>query len=226
MITRITWVENTLKRIPKGYRILDVGAGEQQFKKFCLHLDYVSQDFAKYNGKGNNKGLQTENWNNKNIDIISDIVKIPEPDKSFDAIMCTEVFEHLPEPILAIKEFSRLIKIGGYLIITAPFCSLTHHSPYHFYTGYNRYFYETHLTKYGFKILEITPNGNYFEYIAQELRRIPSVLKKYANSKPKIYEKIAIGFILRMLNRFSRKDKNSNELLNFGYHIFARKLVQ
>ncbi len=219
--TCIVWVEKTLKIIPKGFRILSAGAGEQQFKKFCLHLDYISQDFAKYNGKGNNKGLQTKNWNNKNIDIISDIIKIPEPDKSFDAIMCTEVFEHLSEPILALKEFSRLIMIEGYLIITTPFCSLISQSPYHFHTGHNRYFCETHLNKYGFKILEIKPNGNYFEYIAQEFRRIPSVSKKYVDNKPKICEKIALDFILRMLNKSLRKDKNSNELLNFGYHILA-----
>ena len=155
---------------------------EQKFKNFCTHLKYVSQDFSKYNGKGDGKGLQTKDWDDNNLDIISDIINIPEPDESFNAIMCVEVFEHLPKPILAVKEFSRLIKDGGYLIITAPFCSLTHYSPYHFYTGYNRYFYETHLQKHNFEILEIESNGNYFEYIAQELIKIPSVSKKYVNS--------------------------------------------
>ena len=220
---RAIWLKDILKKIPKGFRILDAGAGEQKFKKFCTHLKYISQDFSKYDGKGDGKGLQTKERDNSDLDIVSDIINIPEPENSFDAIMCIEVFEHLPEPILAIKEFSRLIKKGGYLIITAPFCSLTHYSPYHFYTGFNRYFYETHLIKYGFKILEIKANGNYFEYIAQELRRVPEVSKRYTNSGLKLKEEKSVNLILKMLDRFSRKDKNSNELLNFGYHVFARK---
>jgi ubiquinone/menaquinone biosynthesis C-methylase UbiE len=96
------------------------------------------------------------------MNILSDITAMPEPDASFDAIMCIDVFEHLPDPIKAIQEFARLLKPGGHLILTAPFCSLTHFAPYHFYTGFNRYFYETHLSANGFKIVDLQGNGNFF----------------------------------------------------------------
>jgi 2-polyprenyl-3-methyl-5-hydroxy-6-metoxy-1,4-benzoquinol methylase len=66
-------------------------------------LNYVSQDFNKYNGMGDGKSLQMKNWDQSNIDIVSDISDIPEPDNSFDAIVCVEVFEHLPDPVAAIK---------------------------------------------------------------------------------------------------------------------------
>lgn len=92
--------------------------------------------------------------------------------------MCIEVFEHIPDPISAIKEFSRLLKPGGYLVITAPFCSSTHFAPYHFYTGFNRYFYEKHLGDNGFEITEINENGNFFEFVAQELLRVQSCAEK------------------------------------------------
>lgn len=110
---REAWLEKTLKNIPSGSRILDAGAGELKYKPLCQHLNYVSQDFAQYNGEGDGKGLQTGAWDQTKLDIISDITAIPEPDGSFDAVMCIEVFEHLPEPIKAIKEFSRLLKGGG-----------------------------------------------------------------------------------------------------------------
>jgi SAM-dependent methyltransferase len=152
---REIWLEKTLQKIPDNARILDAGAGEQKYKKYCSHLQYNSQDFAQYDGKGDGSGLQTGSWDQSQLDIISDIIHIPEPDSSFDAIMCIEVFEHLPEPIKAIQEFARLLKPGGHLIITAPFCTLTHFAPYHFYTGFNRYFYQEHLPKSGFEIREL-----------------------------------------------------------------------
>lgn len=224
---REVWLERMLKKIPAGSCILDAGAGEQRYKRFCAHLKYVAQDFAQYDGKGDGAGLQTESWDQTSLDIISDITAIPEPDASFDAILCVEVFEHLPEPIKAIHEFARLLKPGGHLIITAPFCSLTHFAPYHFYTGFNRYFYETHLPANGFKIVDMQENGNFFEYLAQEIRRIPSIAERYAEaSKCNRLEFLAMKMCLSMLERFSKKDSGSSELLHFGCHVHAVKVGQ
>ena len=140
--TRVAWIEQTLQKIPAGARLLDAGAGERQFERFCAHLRYVAQDFAQYDGQGDGTGLQTGSWDQSKLDIVSDIARIPEPDASFDAIMCTEVFEHIPHPAQAMAEFARLLRPGGWLLITAPFCSLTHFAPYHFYTGFSKYFYD------------------------------------------------------------------------------------
>jgi ubiquinone/menaquinone biosynthesis C-methylase UbiE len=222
--TRILWLKETLAKIPKDSRILDAGAGEQQFKKFCSHLNYVSQDIAKYDGTGDSKGLQTGDWNFRNLDIICDIASIPQPNNSFDAILCTEVFEHLLDPLSALKEFSRLIRPNGYLIITAPFCSLTHFSPYHYYSGFNRYFYETHLPENGFEIVDIQENGNFFEYLAQEIRRIPYMANTYSSSKMGRWDNLGLKILLKALKRFSDTDKGSSELLSFGFHVMATKL--
>jgi ubiquinone/menaquinone biosynthesis C-methylase UbiE len=89
--TREQWLEKALSEVASGSRILDAGAGELQYKRFCQHLNYVAQDFGEYNGEGNTNGLQTGTWDNSKLDIISDITKIPEDDASFDAIMCIEV---------------------------------------------------------------------------------------------------------------------------------------
>lgn len=222
--TRERWLEQTLLKIPGNSRILDAGAGTQRYRGLCTHLKYVSQDFAQYDGRGDGRGQQTGKFDYGRLDIISDITTIPEPDAAFDAIMCIEVIEHLPEPIAAIREFARLTKPGGHLILTAPFASLTHYAPYHFSTGFNRYWYETILRENGFEILELTPNGNYFEYLAQEVRRIPSMASRYVeNSGPKVLELLGEAYVLRMLSRFSRLDNGSSEVLCFGYHVFAQR---
>lgn len=219
---RVKWIEETLKKIPEGFSILDAGAGECQFKKYCSHLKYISQDFAKYDGRGD-VGLQMGSWDNSKLDIISDITSIPLPDNSVDAIMCTEVFEHIPDPLAAIKEFSRLVKPGGYLLITAPFASLTHFAPYHFATGFSRYFYEKHLADNGFNIKDLQFNGNFFEFVAQENRRVKQIANKYSGIRINFLHKLIIHLNLFILQSFSKKDKGSSQLLCFGIHVLAEK---
>ena len=217
LIDRQMWVKNELYKIPAGSRILDAGAGECQYKQYCTHLNYVSQDFNEYKGDGNTYGLQTDKWDTSSINIISDIIFIPEPDQSFDVIICTEVFEHIPDPISAIKEFNRLLAPGGKLILTAPFNSLTHFAPYHYYSGFNKYFYEWHLSKNGFNIVEISLNGDYSEYVAQEIRRVQTIY-----GKSPLYIKICVGLILRFIN-INKTLVDTSELGCFGFHIKATK---
>lgn len=221
---REVWLQNAINKIPKGSKILDAGAGELQYKKFCQHLNYTSQDFGQYDGQGE-EGAHPGNWDNSKLDIKSDITAIPVVNGSFDAIMCIEVFEHIPEPIKAVKEFSRIIKKGGTLIITAPFCSMTHFAPYHFYTGYNKYWYEKILAENGFEIVDLQYNGNYFEYLAQEMRRLPEMAKKYSRSNVFAITilRILIKFNLLFLKIFSDHDSGSKEMLSYGLHILAVK---
>jgi SAM-dependent methyltransferase len=219
---RVEWLEKTLKKIPAGSKILDAGAGECQFKKFCSHLNYTSQDFAQYNGEGN-VGLQTGTWDNSKLDIVSDITSIPRPDASFDAVMCTEVLEHVPDPVAAITELNRLLKPGGYLLITAPFASLTHFAPYHFASGLNRFFYEHHLGKMGYNFIDLSLNGNYFEVVAQELRRVNTVAKKYSGTKLTFFDRVLRYLFLHTLQRLSKNDTGSQELFAYGVHVFAQK---
>jgi ubiquinone/menaquinone biosynthesis C-methylase UbiE len=220
---RKSWVKQQLEKIPPGSRLLDAGAGEQQYKSFCAHLKYVSQDFAEYKPGNLESGLQMPAWDYGKLDIISDITSIPEPDGSFDVILCTEVFEHIPEPVAAIKEFSRLLRKGGTLLLTAPFTSMTHFAPYHFSTGFTRYFYEHHFPKAGLQIDSLSFNGNYFDVLHQELNRMDHVAMNYANDKPGWLEYQALKVVKKMTARFSAKGNSSTELMAMGIHIVATK---
>jgi SAM-dependent methyltransferase len=131
---RQAWLKQTLGTLPNGVRLLDAGAGELRNRKYCGHLDYVSQDFCQYQGtKGgaHDEGLQSRHWDTTRIDLVSDITAIPSPDASFDVVLCSEVLEHVPEPTHALDEFTGLLKPDGVMILTAPFSSNVHMAPYH-----------------------------------------------------------------------------------------------
>ncbi len=220
---RELWLEKALLKIPDGSKVLDAGAGEGSHRKYCSHLEYYSQDIAEYDGLGDEKGLHKGSRDYSALDIIADLEDLPIEKETFDGVMCIEVLEHVKNPLDALKEISRVLKKEGTLILTAPFNSLTHYAPHFYSTGFSSYFYEHHLTRLGFEIIELTPNGNFFEYIAQELRRVKYVSDKYTGKKLNLLFTSTIYLVLRALSKLSVIDKGSSELLCLGYFIICKK---
>jgi SAM-dependent methyltransferase len=218
---RNQWLANTLAVIPSGLRILDAGAGELRNKTLCTHLKYVSQDICRYEGSGDGHGLQTGTWDTSKIDLVCDIVNIPESDASFDVILCSEVFEHLPDVLKALDEFARLLKPGGKLIVTAPFASFVHFAPYHYATGFSRYWYEYHLPARNFEIQELTSNGDWFAYAKQEMLRLPSMSRHYGDwFWPLAYLVTGISLVYFSLRG---KSRTAEDVACFGWHCVAVK---
>lgn len=219
--TRNAWLKQILTSLPQGTRILDAGAGELRNKSLCEHLHYVSQDVCQYEGTGNAKGIHTGEWDTSKIDLVCDIVDIPEPNASFDSILCSEVFEHLPDAVKALDEFYRLLKPGGKLIITAPFASLVHFAPYHYVSGFSRYWYEHHLPVHGFHIELLTANGDWFSLCRQELLRLPSAARQYGDWYwPFAYLVVVAGLVYFA---FRRKGNIASDLACFGWCCVAVK---
>jgi SAM-dependent methyltransferase len=216
LAARQAWVAKTLAAVPQGARILDAGAGEQQYRQYCAHLEYVSQDFNQYDGAGDSAGLQTGRWDTSKIDIVSDILTIPAASGSFDAVLCTEVLEHVPNPVAALTEFQRLLRPGGMLILTAPFASLTHFAPYHYCTGFSRYWYTHQLDALGFDIISLTANGDYADVVAQELRRVVAL------SGPRSFLlKAGMLLFFRQLIAARRGGQFPADLACHGFHVVA-----
>ena len=49
-----------------------------------------------------------------------DAVRLPFPDGTFDRIICSEVFEHIPDDAGAMAELQRVLRPGGVLAATVP----------------------------------------------------------------------------------------------------------
>lgn len=164
--------------------------------------------------------MHTDGWDTTHIDLVSDITAIPAPDASFDAILCSEVLEHVPEPTHALDEFARLLKPGGVLILTAPFASNVHMAPYHYCSGFSKYWYEHHLAQRGFRIETLTANGDWYALLLQEITRLAGLERQQGNwSWPFAYAYSLLGLLYFKL----RGNKRADDLACFGWQCVAVK---
>lgn len=51
---------------------------------------------------------------------LGDILSIPFPDERFDAVIATDVIEHVPDDGKALSELFRVLRHGGFAVITVP----------------------------------------------------------------------------------------------------------
>jgi ubiquinone/menaquinone biosynthesis C-methylase UbiE len=171
---RDAWVAEMASLLPAGSRVLDAGAGKTPYRRHFDHCLYQTHDFAQY--QGTQEGLMADSWHYGKIDFVGDIASIPVASESFDVVLCTEVLEHVPEPIAAIAEFSRILRPGGTVLLTAPLGSGAHQEPFHYYGGFTRHFYATMLPRFDIEMVEIHPNGGFFRHYMQETARATDIL--------------------------------------------------
>lgn len=210
---RAKWTAQAVRHIPKGSRILDAGAGECKNRKYCRHLKYVSQDFCAYVPDAEDSILQpsdTDQWDYSKIDIVSDITDIPVGDASFDAVICTEVLEHLVQPESAIREFARILKGGGQLITTAPEISGNHMMPYIYWTGISEFWYRSVYEKYGFQILKLEKCGNYFDYLTDKCI-LSREYTKFYGKKMNLFDSFIMFCASLVMKKYAKKTTGSEQ---------------
>jgi ubiquinone/menaquinone biosynthesis C-methylase UbiE len=132
---------------------------------------------------------------------------------SFDAVLCSEVLEHVPEPAHSLDEFARLLKPGGVMILTAPFGSKVHMAPYPYCSGFSKYWYQYHPAQLGFRIETLTANGDWYALLRQEITRLGGLERQHGNwAWPFAYAYELLGLAYFKL----RSNKRAENLACFG----------
>ena len=148
--------------------------------------------------------------------IQSDLTRLPFKDGTADKIICSEVLEHIPDWGSAIKEFSRVLRSKGEIIISTPNVYSMYYPQRriieakdgrkHPYDQWKSYWeLKKKLAETGFKITNV--NGSCF---------LPGYLS-YRGRTKRIMEK--------MLNSMERMEKNIlgfSPLKYFGYIIIIK----
>lgn len=124
-------------------RLLDAGCGE---KPYSLIYDELVDEAI---------GMDVEECvhDQRYIDVFASLDNMPFESDSFDTVLCTNVLEHISSMEQSFKEVTRVIKQGGYLILSVPFLYPIHESPNDYYR-YTEYGLRHQLESNGFKIVE------------------------------------------------------------------------
>lgn len=215
---RDAWVSQRAGQIKAGAKVLDAGAGQCKYRPLFAHTEYKSQDFAQYAGSG--QGPLQESWNYGKLDYVCDITKIPVPDGSFDVVLCTEVLEHVPDPLATMRELVRVLAPGGTLLMTVPLGSGIHQEPFHYYGGFSRYFFLHVFSELGMESVEIKPLGGLLKHVAQELARAGRVLAGSGELNPQMAHIVNEWLPHRL---WSLDDQYFIEQFTVGYLVEAKK---
>lgn len=97
--------------LDRGGKVLDLGCGGQKFEPRAIGVD------IRRNGQ---VGVGANHDKPCNADLESDVTAIAVPDSSIDGILAKHLFEHLLDPIVALKEWKRVLKNNGTLMIICP----------------------------------------------------------------------------------------------------------
>jgi SAM-dependent methyltransferase len=101
------------KYLAPGQRVLDAGCG--RYLKFCKELSGI----APMVGIDLEPVLETDN-RSAPFGVRGDIGKLPFPSGHFDMVISRSVVEHLEDPPQVFREFSRVLRPGGKVVIITP----------------------------------------------------------------------------------------------------------
>jgi SAM-dependent methyltransferase len=175
---------------------LDVGCGPRPYEKTFFNgaSRYIGLDYLSDRSKP---------------DIISSALDLPFQPAIFDTVVCTEVLEHVPDPLRALKEMNRVLKPGGSLVLTVPLYWPRHEVPYDFY----RYPYDgfLHLMQTaGFELQKLFSRGRSYAFLGQAIQHV---------------QPISSLFVSRLINSFflwcDRRLKH--DALTLGWTACAKK---
>ena len=131
-----------------GDVVIDVGCGEQPYRP-CVKgfRHYVGFDSVDAVDRG------------EHADVLGDALTLPFADGCADAVLCTEVIEHVVDPAAMLSEFARVLRPEGSVLLTSPFTWHLHDEP-HDYWRFTEFGLRLLFERAGFRVLALRPiNG-------------------------------------------------------------------
>jgi ubiquinone/menaquinone biosynthesis C-methylase UbiE len=201
-------LDKFLEKHASNAKILDIGSGNSSYNRFFPNRIALDLDPA------------------RKPDVIGDAHNLPFKDGKIEAILSTDVCEHLKDPVKAVSEMHRVLKQNGLVIFTTRFVFPIHDAPGDYWR----------FTKYGlrqlfrdFEILELEPETTNFSTLAVLLQRLGYQTRLRWN-KPMKFFIFLLARILEKCNGLIKEEygdiaRTTKEegMLASGYYLVARK---
>lgn len=131
--------------------VYDIGCGQKPFAEFLKGKvkSHIGVDLA--------DGF----YQADKVDIIGTAYAVPAPDGCADAVISSQVIEHLKTPLLAIAETHRLLKSGGLFFLSFPFLYPIHAAPRDF-MRYTEFYIRQEIAADKFDVIELQRIGGFW----------------------------------------------------------------
>lgn len=127
-------------------RVLDVGCGRQPYRAL-VRGPYVAVDWPSTSHQ-------------VRPDAQADAAALPFGAATFDAVLCSEVLEHVADPRAVAAELARVLRPGGQLLVSVPSTYQLHELP-HDYWRYTPQGLRATLERNGFAVDEVLRRGTW-----------------------------------------------------------------
>ncbi len=135
----------------------------------------------------------------KNIDVRADAARLPVRPNSFEWVLCSEVLEHVEEPLRVVAEIFRVLRPGGNAVITVPFLFRLHADPVDI-GRYTHWFWRQQLEKIGFRQITIEKQDLFWSVMVDMLRE----WFRYLVVSERFKSRLAINVFSRLIRRFRK----------------------
>jgi len=160
-----------VRSLPNGGLVLDLG-GNRIAKRGLF-------DIEGYNLRVVYANLSAA----KRPDVQAEAEYLPFTGGNFDAVVCSELLEHVPEPTAVLSEVHRVLRQEGTLLMCVPFMNRIHGDP-HDYGRYTDYYWLRVLQSLGFREILIEKQGLFWSVLVEMLRELAIVKAKSPRFQP------------------------------------------
>lgn len=167
----LAFVRGVAESLPPGAVVLDVGAGDAPYRELFEHCDYRTSDWE----QSVHEGARRANY-------IASADALPLEGATVDAVLMTQVLEHVADPRAVLGEAARVLRPQGGVFLTVPFVWELHELPYD-YWRFTPASLERLLVGAGFVDVEVEARNDCFQTAAQVLINVKHAMGRAADGR-------------------------------------------
>jgi SAM-dependent methyltransferase len=207
----LEFVTHAAAALASGSRVLDAGAGDAPYRELFSHCEYVTADWP-----------ESVHAGGKAADILASLDDLPVAEAVFDAVISTQVLEHVRAPSVVLNELHRVLRVEGTLWLTAPLVWPLHEEPYDFFR-YTEYGLRHLLEEAGFEEVDIRARNGCLATLAQ-LSAMCGHMIGASDDDRAVERRRLVQDLARLAEQLGRLDDlDSARVLPLGYTVRAKR---